>query len=258
MSSLKTLDGPKVELICTCRTCRIKHHVQLNPGTDIFREMDEWYCKHPAPLHKTEFITPKRDIPYDLDDSDFEQSGIGPWWLDFKDNANIKVAYASSTAITITLAALATSSTLLVGRASTVVDNTSNLYLDYSIGGFVTTGTSPTASKEIDIYLYGSSDDTPTYPCGGTIGTNITGSDAAFTFATSDIQNSGLKLLSVIATSATSNEQSSVSPTSVASLFGGYVPWKWGVFLTHNTAVNLHATAGNHAFTFKPLYATSV
>jgi hypothetical protein len=38
-----------------------------------------------------------------------------------------------------------------------------------------------------------------------------------------------------------------MAPISVASLFGGICPQAFSVFVTHNTAVALNATAGNHA-----------
>lgn len=42
-----------------------------------------------------------------------------------------KLAYGSSSNLTITLASLATDSSLLTGRESTEVDNTTNKYIDY-------------------------------------------------------------------------------------------------------------------------------
>lgn len=164
--------------------------------------------------------------------------------------ANIKTAYASSSNLTITLASLATDTNLLAGRASTVVDNTSNLYLDYLLSGFITTGTSPTTAKSIDVYVYGCVDDTPTYPDA------ITGSDANKTITTANIRDAGLKLVVSIPTTATSNEKSYFGPVSVKSLFGGELPKKWGVFVVHNTAVNLNSTGGNHQITATGVYNT--
>jgi hypothetical protein len=43
----------------------------------------------------------------------------------------------------------------------------------------------------------------------------------------------------------------------VALLFGGVVPRKFVVFVTHNTGVALNATAGNHVIAITPVYATS-
>ena len=85
--------------------------------------------------------------------------------------ADEKIAYASSAALTITPASLATSATLVAGRESTAVVNTTNLYVDYLLAGKIMTGTTPTVSKQIQVWVYGQTEDTPLYP--GT----ITGSD---------------------------------------------------------------------------------
>jgi len=165
--------------------------------------------------------------------------------------ANIKLAYAASSAMTITLASLATSSTLLVGREGTAVDNTSNLYLDYLVSGKVTPGTSPTAAKEIRIYVVGILDDT-NWP------SVFDGTDSDETIPTIGIRDSALKLAAVIPTTATSDETSFFGPISVASLFGGTLPNKFTVFVTHNTAVNLNSTAGNHAIYITPVFETVI
>lgn len=161
--------------------------------------------------------------------------------------ASVKLAYGSATELTITLASLATDATQLIGRASTVVDNTSNLYLDYLLSGKITVGTSPTTGKEIRVYIYASMNDTPTYP------DSITGTDADKTMTSSGVLDAGLVFVQTIATESTSNREYSIRPVSVAALFGGTLPKKWGVFVTHNTAVALNATGSNHA-----IYATGV
>ena len=40
----------------------------------------------------------------------------------------------------------------------------------------------------------------------------------------------------------------------VAALFGGTLPAKFVVFVTHNTAVNLNSTGGNHVISITPVY----
>ena len=77
--------------------------------------------------------------------------------------ADQKIAYGSSAALTITLASLVSDINLLAGCESTAIDNTSNLYLDYLLSGKVTTGTSPTTGKSINIYVYALMEDS-TYP----------------------------------------------------------------------------------------------
>src|SRR5262245_54425580 len=65
-----------------------------------------------------------------------------------------QATYPSSSALTITLTSLATSSTLVAGRESTEVDNSSNKYLDAGISGRVTVGTTPTAATRIEIWIF--------------------------------------------------------------------------------------------------------
>lgn len=164
--------------------------------------------------------------------------------------ADVKTAYGLSSAITITLAGLASSAGLTAGRASTVVDNATDKYLDFLVGGKITTGTSPTTAKSILVYVYGSVDDTPTYPDG------ITGSDAAKTMTSADVRNAGLVLAASVTTDNTSDRTYWVRPFSVANCFGGSLPKKWGVFVVHDTGVNLNATGSNHELTATPVYQT--
>lgn len=161
--------------------------------------------------------------------------------------ATQKIGYSSasdSTALTITLASLATSASLVAGRESTVVDNATNLYLDCLVTGQVTVGTTPTTAKQIEVWVYAPLkivSGTETYPVATS--TALTGADAAATFEID--QKNQLKLGAVMNVIATSDRAYSFS-FSLASLFGGIVPPTWGVFVTHNTGVNLNATAGNH------------
>jgi hypothetical protein len=152
-----------------------------------------------------------------------------------------------SNAITITLASLATSSTLVAGRESTVVSNTSNQYVDFLVSGQVTVGTSPTVDKQIAVYVYAPlkvASSTFSYPIA--TATQLTAADAAATFEA--YQRDNLRLGAVSNVIATSDRAYSFAPFSIAALFGGVVPLKWGLFVTHSTGVNLNATAGNHWF----------
>jgi len=163
---------------------------------------------------------------------------------------SIYTAYAADIDLTITLAALPTDANLLTGRESTAVNNTSTKYLDYLLGGKITTGTSPTTAKSIRVYVYANFDDTPTYP------DVFDGTDSAETITSADIRNSCIALAASMATDATSDRTYYFNGISIASLFGGRMPRYWGVFVTHDTAVNLNATAGNHQITATPIYET--
>jgi hypothetical protein len=165
--------------------------------------------------------------------------------------ATIKPAYTSSATITISPASLGSSATRVDGRESTAVDNTSNLFLDCLVSGKVTTGTSPTAGKQIDIWVYASEDGT-NYP------DVFDGTDSAETVTSENVRNSALRLAATIIIDSTSDRAYYVAPFSIAALYGGTVPRKWGLFITHDTGVNLNSTAGNHAWSYTGLHAVSV
>lgn len=149
----------------------------------------------------------------------------------------LKPSYGSAAALTVTnLASLPSDTNLLAGWSSAVIDNTSNLSVTEKITGLIKTGSSPTAGNNIFIYLWSALDDTPTYP------DVITGSQGAFTLSAATVRDSGaFKLADVITINSSSNI---VYPFSVdvAQIFGGHMPKKYGVFIVHNTGVNLNAT----------------
>ena len=163
--------------------------------------------------------------------------------------ADIKIAYGNSSSLTITLATLATSADHTAGRESTAVDNTANKYIDYLLAGKITLGTTPTVDKEIRVYAVGLSEDA-TWPDG------FTGLDAAKNWTIAAIRDAVGKLAAIMATPDTSDQTQWFGPVSVAALFGGVLPKKFIVFVTHDTAVALNATAGNHAIWVTPVYET--
>jgi len=141
---------------------------------------------------------------------------------------NLKPKFASSADLTITLAALA-SSTTGVGRQSTLVDNSVTRYNLIHLYGKITTGTSPTTGKTIKVYLVRGN---------GTLRTDGAGaSDAALTVVTA-------QLIAAIPTDATSDKTYTFDAWIVDP------GPEWGVAVAHDTAVNLHATAGNHAISW--------
>lgn len=154
--------------------------------------------------------------------------------------ATATVNYSSNTAITMDLANLATSSTFLAGRESSQIDNTSNKFVDALVSGTVSVGTTPTANTVIGIYVYGAETSLATTPLDV-----LDGTDSAETLTNAGIL-AALKLGASVAVPAnTSDVQYIVLPFSVASLFGGVMPKFWGLFVSHNTAVNLRNTAVN-------------
>lgn len=165
--------------------------------------------------------------------------------------ADVSTKYNSTTNttdLTITLASLATSSSSVAGRQSSIVDNTSDLFVDAIVTGQITTGTTPTTGTTISIYVFSPIDlnsSTFVYPIAGS--TALGESDAAATFDAE--QRNMLKLAASIGVNSTSNRAYSFQ-FSVAQLFGGVMPLKWGVWVTHNTAVNLNSTSSNHWITY--------
>lgn len=162
--------------------------------------------------------------------------------------ADLKLAYGTASDVTITLASLASDTSLLTGRESTAVDNTSSLVLDYLISGKITTGTGPTTGRSIEVWAVGSWD-----------GTNwpevFDGTDSAET-TTAEMKPSICRFIAAIATTATADRAYHFGPVSLASAFGGTLPPKFVFFVTHSTGSNLNGTAGNQQIRLQPVYQT--
>jgi hypothetical protein len=241
--------GVQITLDCYCHTCKLWHRPGPRTPDGFSLELWEWYAKHVG--HDFEFLSPTRRIPRRFKDWFWAKLGYAPWWLDYGENTNFKLAYASAVAFTITLASVATSATWVAGRECTVVDNSTNRNIDSSITAKITTGTTPTVDTEIRIYGYQAlNPDTPTYP------DTITGADANVTLTSTYTRDGGIKpLLGATAVSATSNIGYPIACLSTAQAWGKE-PKRWGLFVTHSTAVNLHATGGNHVLVRTSAYMT--
>jgi len=163
--------------------------------------------------------------------------------------ADVKLAYGTAVDATITLASLATSSTRLVGRESTEVINNVNLFLDYLISGRITTGTTPTVNTTIEVWAVAAFDGT-TFPH------VFDGTDSDETITLDNIKNNICHLVASMTVTATSNVEYPFSGISLASVFRGPIPPKFVFFVTHDTGVNLHATAGNHQIRVQPVFET--
>ncbi len=131
--------------------------------------------------------------------------------------------WSAPAALAITKAALA-SSTAKVGRQSTLIDNSVDRFDLIHLQGRTTTGTSPTASKAIQVWLIKGD---------GTRRTDGAGaSDAAFTAVTAE-------LIQTIGTDDTSDR--SYDWDAVIADPGT----EWGIAITHDTGVNLKDNAGD-------------
>ena len=147
--------------------------------------------------------------------------------------STVKVAYsATNVAITCTLASLSNGN----ARASTAVDNTSNLYTEALVVVAVkSAGSSTSSTGHVDVYVYGSADNGSTYPEG------ITGSDAALTLV-SPTNLFPLRSINVVANSTTYESE----PMPVSAAFGGTIPDHWGIVVVNNSGASLDSTEGNH------------
>lgn len=153
--------------------------------------------------------------------------------------ATTKIAYAASATVfgTNDLDALASDTNLLAGRESNVIDNSANLYVDaYLAGRFKANASAPTAGV-IQVFVGALLDDT-SYP------DVFDGTGSAETITSAEIRNSILRCAATIATTITTNRIYEFAPISIASLFGGVMPRKWFVFVTHSMVTALNATAG--------------
>jgi len=152
----------------------------------------------------------------------------------------LTVNYSSNTAITMDLANLGSSATFVAGRESSQIDNTTNKFVDCLVSGQVSVGTTPTANTNINVYVWGAETSLAT-----TALDVLDGTDSAETLTNIGIRDALRLGATVNVPAATSDIAYLVLPFSVAQLFGGVMPKFWGLFVTHNTAVNLRNNAVN-------------
>lgn len=166
--------------------------------------------------------------------------------------ADIRTKYGTEAALTITLASLADDNTnTIAGRASTAVVNSGN-EIDMVVSGKMRTGTSPVSGRTIEIWAYAQIDDTPTYP------DSVTGTDAAKTFTSANVLQSSMRFVATITTDSTTGRDYFIPPTSIASVFGGVLPKRWGIFILNRTGVALDSTGGNHKIVYLPIQYQTV
>lgn len=150
------------------------------------------------------------------------------------------IVYSANTSITMDLANLASSATWIAGRESSQIDNTTNKYVDAIVSGTISVGTTPTANTVIAVYVWGADTSLAT-----TAIDVLDGTDSAETLTNTGIRDA-LRLGQPINVPATTSDVAyPVLPFSVAALFGGVMPKFWGLFVAHNTGVNLRNTAVN-------------
>lgn len=162
--------------------------------------------------------------------------------------ADIKTAYGTPTTLTVTgVASLATSSTLLAGYETSIIDNTTDKMLDALIDGTIFAGTSPSAGY-IEINLIGVRGD-DTWP------DVFDGTASAETITSANVKAGICKQVISMFTDTTSDQGYPFGPFAVASFFGDKMPKKVVAFVTHSTGVNLKSSG--HVINVLPLYMTS-
>ena len=154
--------------------------------------------------------------------------------------------YGSKTTITAAVANLASDTNLLAGIESSVIDNSTDGFDDILLSGKVTTGTSPTAAKQIEVWAVAW--DGANWP------DVFDGTTSAETITSSDIKNAICKPVAIMATNNTSDRTYHFSGVSLREAFRGDLPSKVVLFVVHNTGVNLNATAGNHELSYVGIY----
>lgn len=165
--------------------------------------------------------------------------------------ATTKFTYAASANLTVTnLAGLAASATHVTGWESDLIDNTTNLYLDYLISAKFTVESASLAAGNIIVWIVAMLDDS-TWPGG------FDGTESAETTPLDDANGtaSGARVGAVVTTDTTASQIYYVAPFSVAQLFGGICPAKFLVFVTNNTGTTLE-TSGQQV-THKGVYLTT-
>jgi hypothetical protein len=154
--------------------------------------------------------------------------------------ATFSLSYRASSDLTSTNIGVATSATWVQGWKSAPYDNTSNLDLDARLSGVIKTGSSaPTTNTQILVYVVAEAKDAVWPDAAGV----AFGSEGSGTWTTAEMRDASAKLAGVInIVATTTNALNNFECGSVAALFGGVLPRKFCVFITHNTGQNLQAT----------------
>jgi hypothetical protein len=241
-----------IHLDCYCHDCKLWHRPPPCTPEQFSREVWDWHAKHAG--HTYEFLTPKRQLSRGADQA-WRGEDTVPWYLEYRENTNYRLSYAAAAALTITLTALASSSTWIAGREGAAVDASSTRYLDVALTGEVTVHASsaPTLNTEIRLYAYQAiNPDTPSYP------DTLTGANANVTLTAAAAANmlaAGLVLMGSATVVATANLSYPLTRTlSLAQAFGT-VPKRWGVYVAQSTGQTLHAS-GPHEIVATGSYLT--
>ena len=162
---------------------------------------------------------------------------------------DIAQKWGTAGTLTHTLASMATSSTKLVGWELGELDISAlGAVTDVLFNVKITTGTTPTTAKSIEVWAIACLADL-TYP--GV----FDGTSSAETIASAEEKTSVCRfLLASFTTNASSNIPYEATGLSLLGTGMLRLPKKVVLFVTHDTAVNLNSTAGNHVIGYVPIY----
>ena len=161
-------------------------------------------------------------------------------------NNNILTKYGPKTTLTQAVASLASDANLLAGIESSIIDNTADGFDDILISGKYTTGTSPTAARQIEVWAIAW--DGANWP------DVFDGTSSAETITSSDIKNAICRPVAIMSTNATSDRTYHFTGVSLRNAFDGALPSRVVIFTTHNTGPNFNGTAGNHELSYQGVY----
>lgn len=254
----------KVRVDAVCHTCQRWHKIETDVA-GFHRAAWDWYAKHDPRSHEIEFVSRERRLPKGLDERAYSRADIEPWFLAYRENADIKLAYGSETTMTIRPDldsadagnGMESSTTFTAGRGSAGVDNrnTGTFFVDVAVVGKTKFNTNPTAAKTIRLYAYralSQSGGTPTYQA---LSDGTMGNSDRYAFHDA-VMLSSLGFLGSHATYGTNQYYHLTANRSIAQTFG-FVPHFWGLFLTQDSSVVMSTTQGDHVFTYLPSYFTS-
>ena len=157
--------------------------------------------------------------------------------------SNILTKYGSKTTLTITgVPSLASDTNKLTGIETSIIDNTTDGFFDIYINGKITTGTNPTASRQIEVWAIGW--DGSGWP------DVFDGTCSSETITSSDIKNAICKPIAILSTNNTSDRTYWLTDVSLRGAFNGPLPSKVVLFVTHDTVAALNSTAGNHELSY--------
>lgn len=160
---------------------------------------------------------------------------------------------AATTAMTVTnLHSLASSQSWIAGWSSASVTNTTNVDLDFLVGGTFTTHASNRQAGSINVYVIGALNDTPTWP---TTASGTPGTEGALSFTAAEQVYACCRLLTSITVNNTASQVYAFPEISIASLFNGTVPTHWCLYVTQNASTT---TTAGLASSGSALYYTRV